>query len=134
MMYYLEYLRRIKKEKSIMKKIIIYLIAAVFMFVGISFADGGDKQGRFGQKYVAPRLGDKPPQYHGQGYRYQYYEPRQNPPQHYRGHWRSWQEWEDYHKHNRHMYQSERYYRDSQGRLYFEFETKQGRFAFSIGR
>jgi len=124
-----------------MKKVIIYLIAAVFMFVGISFADGGGggKQSNQGQKYkaqkyIAPRLGDKPPQYHGQGYRYQYYGHRQNHPQHYRGHWRSWQAWEDYHRHNRHMYRNERYYRDSQGSLYFEFETKDGRFAFSIGR
>ena len=120
-----------------MKKIIIYFIIAVFMFSGISFAGqkGKRDQGRKQQnQHYKQKNKHRQPRHYGEGYRYQYHGKRKHHPRHYRGHWRSWRAWEDYHRHNRHRYKSHRYYRDKGGSLYFEFETEEGRFAFSIGR
>ena len=73
------------------------------------------------------------PRYYGQGYRYNHHGRRHYKPKQYRGHWRSWREWNDHRRHNNRPYREGRYYRQN-GSLYFEFETEDGRFVFSIGR
>jgi len=128
-----------------MKKLIICLI--VFLFTlssGISIAGQGNKQRgnhdqeqRQVQKYKKqhPQKYQRDRGHHyGHGYRDRYYGHRPQPPKHYRGHWRSWDDWDRYYRSHRHEYRHPRYYRDSRGSLYFEFETDEGRFAFSIGR
>lgn len=116
-----------------MKKVIVYLIVLVFMLTGTSIAGQGnrDRGNKHHQRYEHKRT---PPRHYGEGYRYQYRGHRKHHPPHYRGHWRSWRAWEDYYHHHRHTYKRHRYYRDNSGSLYFEFETEEGRFAFSIGR
>jgi len=79
------------------------------------------------------RQNQRPPKYHGQGYRYNHHGRRHYHPKNYRGHWRSWREWNDHRRHNRRPYKEGRYYRQN-GSLYFEFENEDGRFVFSIGQ
>ncbi len=123
------------------KKIIISMTIVLFMFVGvspgISFADQhmSHKQWKAQQKQTHRdyRNRQRGLNHYGQGYRYQYRGHRQHRPKHYRGHWRSWQEWNSHRSHNPHVYKRGHYYRHG-GSLYFQFNTPDGIFAFSIGR
>ena len=118
-----------------MKKIIIYTIISIFMFTGLAFSgQRGDRHQNNKQQYRQKRDYKnhyKRPNNHG--YRYKYHGQRQYHPKHYRGHWRSWKSWNDHYRYNRKIYRHGRYYRNH-GSLYFEFETDEGMFAFSIGR
>ena len=127
------------------KKIIISIVVVLFMLTGVSFADqhiNRDRNQYMGHKEWKAQQKQKRRDYrnkergldhYGQGYRYQHRGHRQHRPNHYRGHWRSWREWDSHRRHNRHMYNRGHYYRHG-GSLYFQFNTPDGTFAFSIGR
>ena len=140
-----------------MKKIAIYIIAIIFMFSGITIAGQrgnrdnnqrgwNKKKQRTTQQYKRPqrstRQYKKPQTYkykrnrshYGHGYRDRHYGHRSYTPRNYRGHWRSWDNWYLYYLLHQHEWRSHRYYRDSNGSLYFEFQDDTGTFAFSIGR
>jgi len=130
-----------------MKKIVIYIVSVIFMFSGLAIAGqkqkgnhdnnrrGYEQEQRDVHQY-RKKQGYKKNRgnHYGHGYRDRYYGHRPQPPKHYHGHWRSWDDWDRYYRSHRHEYRNQRYYRDSRGSLYFEFETDEGRFAFSIGR
>jgi len=125
-----------------MKKYLIWLLVLLvsISFSTVSFAGkrgGGPKKNdeyyrKDGNLYKKNRT-QKSPQYYGHGYRHRYYGKRHYHPRHYRGHWRSWRAWEDYRRHHHREYRRGHYYRKN-NQLYFEFETDEGRFVFSIGR
>jgi hypothetical protein len=120
-----------------MKKILVYLMVAVFLSTGVSFADRGKgkdyRQERVYKKVYKKKVIHEHHYYHDyRGYAPKYRGYRYYNPRNYRGHWKSWQAWERYKRSKRH-YRDGRYYR-SNGQLYFEFQTDDGAFAFSIGR
>jgi len=158
-----------------MKKIIVYIIAIVFMFSAITIAGqrgnrDNDKRGwnkkkqrttqqykkrqRNTRRYKKPQRNTrryKKPQntrtyrkkqtykrgrsHYGNGYRDRYRgHNRSHTPRNYQGHWSSWSNWYIYYLLHHNEYRSHRYYRDSNGSLYFEFQDNTGTFAFSIGR
>jgi hypothetical protein len=138
-----------------MKKIAIYIIAIIFMFSGITIADqrgnrdnnqrGWNKKKqrttqhykrsqRSTRQYKRSHTYKRNRSHYGHGYRDRHYGHRSYIPRHYRGHWRSWDTWYLYYLLNQHEWRSHRYYRDSNGSLYFEFQDNTGTFAFSIGR
>jgi len=150
-------------EATPMKKLLVYLVALIFVFSsGILYA--GENDHRKGNNYKKNEVSQKYDhrnnysqhrtdtrndshryrgedynnrKYHPQnyrGYRSQYSGNRNHHPQNYRGHWNSWNEWDTYYRNNRNQYRNGRYYKDSQGSLYFAFDTGEGSFAFSIGR
>lgn len=128
-----------------MKKVLIYCITLVFLLTGLGFAGQKGNQGNQKQKYDNRYENDqrdvhrykqkysKKDNHKYKGYRDRYYDHRKYHPNHYKGHWRSWNDWERYHKEHRRSYKQQRYYRNND-QLYFEFETDEGRFVFSIGR
>ena len=107
------------------------LVSLTFIVPAMADKQKGRKNKDRGNKHYQK---DDRPRHYGQGYRHKYHGKRHHRPRgHYRGHWRSWREWEDYRRHHRREYKRHRYYREG-GSLYFEFETEDGRFVFSIGR
>ena len=128
-----------------MKKLIIYCVIAIFTFGGLAIA--GQKHHRRHDQYTyeqeerAVRQWKKnhpeyrhPSRYHKwKGYKDRYRGHRRYHPEHYRGHWESWNNWEDYYRQHRHKYRNHRYFRND-GSLYFQFQTDEGTFVFSIGR
>ena len=114
---------------------IIGLILALFLTLSFSMPLNAGQQNKRNkpQQREKYQQNQRPPKYYGQGYRYNHYDQRHYRPNHYRGHWRSWREWDDHRRHNSHSYKNGRYYRENNN-LYFEFETEDGRFVFSIGK
>jgi hypothetical protein len=129
-----------------MKKLIVALVALIFLMFSFGGAmaknnkSRSDNQGqRYRQEQQRDNRGVKSKQrhqrnYRDDGYRYRYKGHRRHNPRHsYRGHWRSWRQWDNHRHYNHNSYEKGRYYREG-GSLYFEFETDEGRFVFSIGR
>ena len=126
-----------------MKKLLVYFMIFLFTITsGVAIAGQGNRgkydrgtQFERDQRDAREYRKQHPRKDHHQwrGYRDRYHGHRQYHPKHYRGHWQSWHDWERYYHKHRHEYKHHRYYRQG-GSLYFEFETEEGRFAFSIGR
>lgn len=125
-----------------MKKLLIYLIIVLFTISSGAVIAGPKRKGDRGptaferDQQAAHEYRRQHPQqnrHHGHGYQKRYNGHREYHPRGYRGHWRSWDDWHHYYESHRHEYRNHRYYRHN-GSLYFEFETDEGRFAFSIGR
>ena len=117
-----------------MKKLLI-LVLAIFLSLSFTMPVSADRRGK--QKRNSQGTYQKqerrPNNHYRSGYRYRHHGHRRYHPNHYRGHWRSWNQWDRHRRHNHQNYRHGRYYRKNNN-LYFEFETDEGRFVFSIGR
>ncbi len=126
-----------------MKKVVIYLVALMFLFTGMSFAGQNDRRkndqkGYYQeqqdvQRYHKKHKKHRKDRHEYRGYRDKYYGQRHHPPKRYRGHWRSWDQFDRYRRDHRSEYRHGRYYQNN-GHLYFRFQTDEGTFSFSIGR
>jgi hypothetical protein len=126
-----------------MKKLIVYLIAAIVGFSGGYVIAG---QSAHEQEQEAVRqwkeenpqyktwVGVHPDDYNKwKGYQPKYNGIRTHHPENYSGHWQSWDEWEKYYKENRSKFNGHKYYRND-GSLYVRYQTEDGTYVFSIGR
>lgn len=103
-------------------KIIVLIVAILFCFTSLSFADrdrGKGKKDRgkhYGQRYDGPKHHDDR-RIHRRGYRSRHH----IPDYHRHREWRRWGEWDRHYKRYPKRYPGGHYHHDRQGNLMFSF-------------
>lgn len=117
-----------------MKKIILLVIALVFLTSGLSFAGQRDKKQEKRGYNKEQRYPKNHPRYRPRGYAYGHYKHRDRYRGYrYNGHY-MWHEWNKERQHHRDRYRDGRYHHDDNGYLMFSYCNKENgeKVCFSI--